>query len=844
MSKKIATIAYLKELYGKLEIGSLDTSYSDTYCPTYSEITGSKYYVNGTNKKGLLIGTQYSVNENVDGHYEDNQCVCEIDITAIKADFNLSIIQSGTTNYGSTGTVDCMVDYNELISGTTPYNDLPYLKTEFKSIKYQKNDDGQEITSSSTSTDLSNTDSVTYTGNATLLTSNGSTKENSYTLSAKYKEFTDSITINQLGETYGYYADSEQKNWVTAIDYKGSSYSKDASNRITTGWLDDYGDNTGTTGGRDTYNTDSTDYRRGIEVKTNIDTNQAYVAQSMSGTSSNFKDPLPTVSNETTYHMAFADDANTSTNTDDSFHWIFKDETTDIVTEFSCYGGGSHSQASISGSTYNKSNYYDFVSFRTYFKPQHCYGRTSIDRIYKKDANGNFRRNENGDLIIDKGFSQNPIDKLQGQYPQHWRRQIATYKQYQSWSALTADAESMAKVTIYERKEGTTDFSPSHRTDDGNKVSSAVISSAYSYPYKENVGRINIYFPDNRGGSSKYEAYPVFHYLSPEKCEFEDDTKTNYYRSTASTLTNYEEGDSGKAYAYNMSIGASKSTITQDNDYNYLAYNNALTYDKRFCDTYQITGNITYIVEYSPTIINNIVFKNEVEEYINGTTTTEPTLRNGVFDSSSPSFENNYTIVKPYSTELATNGKSYSGINYTNQYYTIITNENKPVTKEDWEELYNNGAWTSTNGNGYLYTSTRDDGKFLKSVTSAATVPYQTIIYGIRYNTDNTVTARIDGDLSSVATVRFNPPTQNVAVSINYGTDFNGSAYIGNLVVSDDSNHTIIYPINNAEKITMATARSLAANGYEAINKPDNYWCTTETGKGDKNQQYMQTTIN
>ena len=68
MSKKIATIAYLKELYGKLEIGSLDTSYSDTYCPTYSEITGSKYYVNGTNKKGLLIGTQYSVNENVDGH--------------------------------------------------------------------------------------------------------------------------------------------------------------------------------------------------------------------------------------------------------------------------------------------------------------------------------------------------------------------------------------------------------------------------------------------------------------------------------------------------------------------------------------------------------------------------------------------------------------------------------------------------------------------------------------------------------------------------------------------------------------------------------------------------------
>ena len=433
---------------------------------------------------------------------------------------------------------------------------------------------------------------------------------------------------------------------------------------------------------------------------------------------------------------------------------------------------------------------------------------------------------------------------MQGQYPQHWRRQIATYKQYQSWSALTADAESMAKVTIYERKEGTTDFSPSHRTDDGNKVSSAVISSAYSYPYKENVGRINIYFPDNRGGSSKYEAYPVFHYLSPEKCEFEDDTKTNYYRSTASTLTNYEEGESGKAYAYNMSIGASKSTITQDNDYNYLAYNNALTYDKRFCDTYQITGNITYIVEYSPTIINNIVFKNEVEEYINGTTTTEPTLRNGVFDSSSPSFENNYTIVKPYSTELATNGKSYSGINYTNQYYTIITNENKPVTKEDWEELYNNGAWTSTNGNGYLYTSTRDDGKFLKSVTSAATVPYQTIIYGIRYNTDNTVTARIDGDLSSVATVRFNPPTQNVAVSINYGTNFNGSAYIGNLVVSDDSNHTIIYPINNAEKITMATARSLAANGYEAINKPDNYWCTTETGKGDKNQQYMQTTIN
>lgn len=827
MSKKIATIAYLRELNRNIGSGYPKKTVDDTYCPTYGEITGGTYfdYYDGENSTGLMIGHQYSVDENTDGHYEDNQCVCEIDIMAINVTgLNLSIIQSGTTNYGTTGNVDCMVDYNELISGSTPYNDLPYLKVELKGIKYQKIDDGQEITRSNTNIEFSKTDSITYTGNATGLTDNKSTSSHKYSLYARLgNRYSNTITITQLGEKYGYYSDSEQTKWVNAINYSGSGYSTSGNAKITTGWLDDYGDNSGTTNGRDAYNTDQTDYKRGIEVATNIITDTNYTGQSNSGTSTNFGKPLPTGSTSSTYHIAFADDANSGTS-GNSLHWLFKDEPIELVYSRSCYGGQSSLACSLAGSSSN--NEYEFSSSRRYFKPQHCYGKTSIDRIYKKDASGNLRKDKDGNLMPDKGFSQNPIDNLQGQYPQHWRRQIATYKQDQPWTALTADTESMAKVTIYEKISGSKDdFAPSHRTNDGNKVSSARTSSNYAY----------ISFPNNQNGKNEYEAYPFFHYLSPEICEI-DSTEKGYHRISASTLTNFEEADSGKTYAYSMSIGKSGNTMTQDNSYYYLTYNGAYTYSGGYCTITQVSRDITYIKEYTgPEVLDNVILYDDVSNYVNSIGSGEPTRRNGFFSDSYFLDDGSFSPLLPYSSSVYDGDHSYGSSEYQNvKQYTIISDDTKiPSTKEEWASLLaDNNAWSSSSA--YFYENSGNN--IVKSVTKSATVPYQ--IWSFDFDTNANVSADIYGSLSKVATASVDNSNNTVTVTIDYGENFTGNAYSGGVDVSDDYGHTISFPISYSEQITMAEAREMVSNGYGAINSSDNYWCRTD-GQGDKGKEYL-----
>lgn len=531
---------------------------------------------------------------------------------------------------------------------------------------------------------------------------------------------------------------------------------------------------------------------------------------------------MPTVDTSSTYHIAFADDANSGNIVGDSFHWLFKDEPIGLEYNTGCEGGNSSSQCSLSG--HSDYNYYTFSSSRDYFKPQHCYGRTSIDRIYKKDTSGKIRVDEKGNKIPDKGFSEKPIDHLQGQYPRHWRRQIATYKQDQPWEALTADTASMAKISIYEKKVGSNDaFNPSHRTDDGNKVSSATTNYNNAY----------IYFPDNGGGSSQYKAYPFFHYLSPENCKFDNDNeKTAYHRDSASTLTNYEGGGSGKTYAYNMSIGASGSPMTQDCGPYYLTYSGVMTYGNEYCTWTQKTKYIKYIGEATNyTVLNNVILYDDVDNYLNGYG-AEPARKTGFFSYSSWVYPSEFSKVLPYDSSKSTsNTFGYYDYQSISKYTTISNDANMPNTKEGWKKLLEDNTIWNSSGNYFF----ENDGNYvLERFNKDATVPYQkTSFY---FDTNASVEAYIYGGLTDVTSCSVSG--NRVDVTIDYGENYKGSAHTGGVIVKDNHGHRLDFPIDEYETITMAEARELAANGYGAINDKENYWCRTD-GQGDKGKEFV-----
>lgn len=839
--KKIANIHYLRELYNKINgnnniLPSPKVEAVDTYCPTYKEITSGKYfdYSDGTTK-GLMVGTQYSVDDTTNGKYKDNQCVCEIDILAVipRLAF-LKVIDKDTLTYKNLATVDCMVDFHELSTGKTPYSDQDYLKLQLECNNYQKKDDGKEIEYSRSIVDLQFLEKngtikqgISFSGDCTTnLKENLSTKEHKYRLKAKIgnKMYTNEIEIKQAGETYGFYA--KDGSWITAEDY--------SSGRNTKGWLDDYGDNVGTVdGGRDIYNLDNTDYRRGIELTTNIYPN-VYTRQSSKNYSSYYKYPLYTDDINYTYHIAFADDVNKSSVGGDSYHWFFRKENASVEPDFRCSGVGSIRSYSA-GTTRDVD--YTFRYERYYFKPQHCYGKTSIDRIYKLDKNGQYILDEKGNKQLDKGYDDKGIDQLDGngsKYPQHWRRQVAGYFISERWDDIVKDKPSKAKITVFESTTTSiASFKPSHRS---NGTVSKMADSEH------------INFPDNKGGANKYYAYPFYHFLSKEQCVFDDETKkTTYHRDeTKNSLKNYETGKE-EVYPYNVSVG-SDYYIKQDNGNEYLTYyyGDGYSYGKEECETTQKTMPITLYEEWVATKFN-IVTKTEVQDYIKNGTPGNNKKKTRLYSKNTSSIIIDYRNTKYSDGRLETSPNTFTYSKYQEYVENYDFPDDITQCEKVFKEYNKDNSWSRTD----FYCSNRKDNKFLEQESYKATVPYQTGKFNFYASSTNTVTAKITGDLRQYATtsVKYdsgNSGSGTVTVKIDYGV--NGKqAESGDLVIMDKERHTLTFPITYNETITMGQAREAASTGYVAINggtadKSDNYWCTKKKGEGDASQRYLDFT--
>lgn len=849
--KKIANIDYLKELYKKIngdkEQNTKVPVDNDAYCPTYKEITSGKYfdYSDGTTK-GLMVGTQYSVDDTTNRKYEDNQCVCEIDILAVipRLAF-LKVIDKDTLTYKQWATVDCMVDFKELSTGKTPYSDQDYLKLQLECDNYQKKDDGKEIEYSSSIVDLQFLEKngtikqgISFSGDCTTnLKDNLSTKEHKYRLKAKIDNnmYTNEIEIKQAGETYGFY--DKDGTWVNAIDYENRGFIND-KNRKTKGWLDDYGDNVGTKdGGRDIYNLDNTDYKRGIELTTNIQP-YLYNHQSYSSDSSKYKERLQTYDNSNTYHIAFADDANKSGLVGDSYHWFFREEVASVYLRTKCHsnnyedGVGTHRSYSA-GTTQDA--YYVFEYNRYYFKPQHCYGKTSIDRIYKLDKNGQYRLGKDGNKKIDKGYDDNGILHLNGngsKYPKHWRSQVAYYKTSEGWDDITGDTLSNAKITVFESTYvDSSGFKPSNRNN-------GTVSKMDGYK--------NINFPDNKGGANKYYAYPFYHFLSKEQCVFNDETKMTYHRDeTKNSVTNYETGQA-QVYPYNVSAHSSYY-ITQDNGNEYLVYyyGDGFSYGKKYCSSEQKTMPIILYREII-SLMEKVVTKEDSKLYYQSGGSAGENKRKPMCYST---YEYNIIIDYGKTSDYGrreTNEYSYNTsstlIEYTDvEDFPDDINQCKELWY-DYEYKRNGKEWKTKR----FYLSNREDKRYLEQNEYKATVPYQKGTFNFKASPTNTVSAKITGDLSQYATTKITYNSGNggdgtVEVKIDYGVD-GKEAKSGDLVITDKEGHTLTFPIDYSESITMGQAREAAKSGYVAINggtsvNSDNYWCTSKKSKGDAGKE-------
>lgn len=367
-----------------------------------------------------------------------------------------------------------------------------------------------------------------------------------YTLSGKYKGLTsqNDVTISQSGETYGYYADSAHTQWVSAntlSDYYNSpwySYGKydyylensslenfysDLQKQY--GWLNDFGDNSGTTNGRDEYNMDSTNYSSGTSLTWGGSTVGNIVNAQKDFYDSDIMGETISTDETKTYHMAFSNDmwysgntVPTEINDKHNFYWIFLDESIAHDAYFPCYETSQRLRGDEDTSNDNYSIEYE----RTYFKPLHCYGKTSIDRMYKY-----------GTTIYDKGTTS--MNWLQGKYPKHFKRvvlqTVANIYPYDYYYSTEINKLKLNSHVIVLESQNNSTYSASTRV-------------------KATSGQSNTYTTSAQAYDKKYKFYPRFIMMSPE--QYSADTNGAFGQIVSGQELSYNEHQSGDTYDYNI----------------------------------------------------------------------------------------------------------------------------------------------------------------------------------------------------------------------------------------------------------------------------------------------------
>ena len=394
-----------------------------------------------------------------------------------------------------------------------------------------------------------------------------------YTLSGKYKGLTsqNDVTISQSGETYGYYADKAHTQWVSAntlSDYYNSpwySYGKygyDLENSSLEnfysnlqkqyGWLNDFGDNSGTTNGRDEYNMDSTNYSSGTSLTWGGSTvgNIVNAQKDFNNNSNKIMGETISSAETKTYHMAFSNDmwysgntVPTEINDKHNFYWIFLDESVTHDAYFPCYQASQRLRGDEDTSNENYSISYE----RTYFKPLHCYGKTSIDRMYKY-----------GTTTYDKGTAS--LNWLQGKYPKHFKRvvlqTVANIYPYDYYYSTEINKLKLNSHVIVLESQNNSTYSASTRVKATSGQSTTYTTSAQIY---------------NNG----YNFHPRFIMMSPE--QYSADTNGAFGQIVSGQELSYNENQSGDTYDYNIKKDNNTSIYKESSDTPFVSYYGVFT---------------------------------------------------------------------------------------------------------------------------------------------------------------------------------------------------------------------------------------------------------------------------
>ena len=398
-------------------------------------------------------------------------------------------------------------------------------------------------------------------------------KGQKYTLSGKYKGLTseNDVTISQSGETYGYYADSAHTQWVSAStlnDYYNSpwySYGKygyylensSLENFYSNlqkqyGWLNDFGDNSGTTNGRDEYNTDSTNYSSGTSLTWGGSTvgNIVNAQKDFNNNSNKIMGETISSAETKTYHMAFSNDmwysgdtVPTEINGKHNFYWIFLDESVTHKSYFPC----SQESQSLRGDEDTSNDNYSIEYERTYFKPLHCYGKTSIDRMYKY-----------GTTIYDKGTTS--MNWLQGKYPKHFKRvvlqTVANIYPYDYYYSTEINKLKLNSHVIVLESQNNSTYSASTRV-------------------KAISGQSDTYTTEAQTYNNAYDFYPRFIMMSPE--QYSADTNGAFGQIVSGQELSYNEHQSGDTYDYNIRKDNNTSIYKESSDTPFVSYNGNFT---------------------------------------------------------------------------------------------------------------------------------------------------------------------------------------------------------------------------------------------------------------------------
>lgn len=676
------------------------------------------------------------------------------------------------------------------------------------------------------------TSSCTFTyknekGNVDTIKERWDVSSKNYTLTGIYKGLTaNTVNITQSGETYGYYADSAHTQWVSANTlysnsqwrsnsvydaYLGDNYWQNnfyGALQKQYGWLNDFGDNSGTINGRDEYNIDTINYSSGTTLtwggKIEVNVNNAQ--EDFDNNNSDIMgETIPSAdTNNNTYHMAFSNDMwysgttlPTTTDNKHDFYWIFLDE--HVVHDFgkNC----SEYSQSLRGDDNTTNKNYSINYYRRYFKPLHCYGKTSIDRMYKY-----------GTTTYDKGVTN--LKWLQGNYPKHFKRAVLLTR---------------AQINPYDTTYFTTEINKL-------KLNSHVImieqqnDGTYSASTKvKAINGSNNYSTEASTSNESYSFHPRFIMMSPE--QYSADTNGVFGQIVSGQELSYNEHISGDSYDYNIKKDNPNNITKESTGTPFVSYKGTFTGEikcnicwphekyiipKIYHITYKkrtVYDKIYYVAEYNYIgyydYCNLAQFKDLKENTLTGDVWTNLTAHTGY---------------KSYNITNGNYSRSFIESNAT-QYHSGTTNSisftNESIMEEEYE--YRDSEGHSHNISSYTYTLTSNT-TINEYITSPGT------ILKINYSTGQNIETEIVGNTGMTINVNTRIDTGRAITSIEY-TAITNYEY----VINDTNPYEV--------SVKFATFTGLNFDAYDPADSNDVPYYTIGNKDGvDDNTKYTGST--